>query len=73
MIMEADDDLVTPVRTHVRLLLNVQKLASQTAATGIDTYAEQFNAVNWKEAKKSDQNLKRKLGILSCCEGDGAQ
>ena len=65
MIMEVDDALVDPVKAHVRLLLNLQKLADQTAKTGIDTYADQFNAAQWREATKHEQALKRKLEKLA--------
>ena len=65
LIMEADDALVDPVKAHMRLLLNVQKLASQSAATGIDTYSEQFDKVDWREAKKAESTLKKKLEKLS--------
>ena len=65
LIMEVDDDLVNPVKAHLRLLLEIQKATAQAAATGIDTYSEKLNAVEWKEAKKSETALKRKLEKLS--------
>ena len=65
LIMEVDDDLVNPVKTHLRLLLDIQKATAQAAATGIDTYSEKLNAVEWREAKKSETALKRKLEKLS--------
>ena len=63
--MEVDDDLVAPVKANLRLLLDFQKATAQAAATGIDTYSEQLNAVEWKEAKRSETALKRKLEKLS--------
>ena len=65
LIMEVDDDLVNPVKAHLRLLLEIPKATAQAAATSIDTYSEQLNAVEWKEAKRSETALKRKLEKLS--------
>ena len=55
LIMEVDDALVDPVKSHVRFMINLQKLADQSAKTGIDTYSDQFNAIQWREEKKHEQ------------------
>ena len=61
LILEAEDDVVDPVKKDIRFLSSLEKAAQEAVHQGVDNFSEHFDNFDWKASKQQERALTKSL------------